>query len=90
MACSRLPLIRVFPTQLNCKMAARWGTGEEMLKACNTQMFSPVNLDEVRTAHVDAYIVLRQDEIVDIDHCVKYSRRIRDGVQDFVTRGWCW
>ncbi|XP_077093435.1 peroxisome proliferator-activated receptor gamma coactivator-related protein 1 [Siphateles boraxobius] len=27
-------------------MAARWGTGEEMLKACNTQMFSPVNLDE--------------------------------------------
>ncbi|XP_059373759.1 peroxisome proliferator-activated receptor gamma coactivator-related protein 1-like [Carassius carassius] len=28
-------------------MAARWGTGEEMLKACNTQMFSPVNLDEV-------------------------------------------
>ncbi|KAK2896585.1 hypothetical protein Q8A67_011073 [Cirrhinus molitorella] len=28
-------------------MAARWGTGEEMLKACNTQMFTPVNLDEV-------------------------------------------
>ncbi|XP_067276796.1 peroxisome proliferator-activated receptor gamma coactivator-related protein 1 isoform X2 [Pseudorasbora parva] len=27
-------------------MAARWGTGEEMLKACNIQMFSPVNLDE--------------------------------------------
>uniref|UniRef100_A0A8C1XHD6 PPARG related coactivator 1 n=1 Tax=Cyprinus carpio TaxID=7962 RepID=A0A8C1XHD6_CYPCA len=30
-------------------MAARWGTGEEMLKACNTQMFSPVNLDEVES-----------------------------------------
>ncbi|XP_073691196.1 uncharacterized protein pprc1 [Garra rufa] len=28
-------------------MAARWGTGEEMLKACNTQIFTPVNLDEV-------------------------------------------
>ncbi|XP_051507902.1 peroxisome proliferator-activated receptor gamma coactivator-related protein 1-like [Myxocyprinus asiaticus] len=27
-------------------MAARWGTGEEILKACNSQMFSSVNLDE--------------------------------------------
>ncbi|XP_016313178.1 peroxisome proliferator-activated receptor gamma coactivator-related protein 1-like [Sinocyclocheilus anshuiensis] len=34
---------------MSCKMAARWGTGEEMLKACNTQMFSPVNLDEVES-----------------------------------------
>ncbi|XP_052007315.1 peroxisome proliferator-activated receptor gamma coactivator-related protein 1 [Xyrauchen texanus] len=27
-------------------MAARWGTGEEMLKACNSQMFSSESLDE--------------------------------------------
>uniref|UniRef100_A0A8C1YUJ8 PPARG related coactivator 1 n=1 Tax=Cyprinus carpio TaxID=7962 RepID=A0A8C1YUJ8_CYPCA len=40
-------LIHVFPRKSSCKMAARWGTGEEMLKACNTQMFSPVDLDEV-------------------------------------------
>lgn len=69
-------------------MAARWGTGEEMLKACNTQMFSPVNLDEVRTAFIDIYTGLRQNEIVDIYHCVRYSRQIGDEVQDFVTRGW--
>lgn len=41
-------LIHVFPRKSSCKMAARWGTGEEMLKSCNTQMFSPVDLDEVR------------------------------------------
>ncbi|TRZ04163.1 hypothetical protein DNTS_032558 [Danionella cerebrum] len=27
-------------------MAARWGTGEEMLKACNTPFFSSTNLEE--------------------------------------------
>ncbi|XP_051504746.1 peroxisome proliferator-activated receptor gamma coactivator-related protein 1-like [Myxocyprinus asiaticus] len=39
-----MQLIHVY--LLSCKMAARWGTGEEMLKACNSQMFPSVNLDE--------------------------------------------
>jgi len=43
-----------------------------MLKACNTQMFSPVNLDEVRTAYIDTYMMLCLNEIDDIYHCAKY------------------
>lgn len=35
-------------TEWSCKMAARWGTGEDMLTACKLEYFSPTTLDEVR------------------------------------------
>lgn len=35
-------------SQSGGKMAARWGTGEEMLTACKLEYFSPTFLDEVR------------------------------------------
>lgn len=40
-------LIHVF-AEWSCKMAARWGTGEEMITAYKTEYFSPMTLDEVR------------------------------------------
>ncbi|MCJ8730734.1 hypothetical protein PDJAM_G00187850 [Pangasius djambal] len=38
-------LIHIF-TEWSCKMAARWGTGEEMLTACKLEYFAPTILDE--------------------------------------------
>ncbi|KAK3554443.1 hypothetical protein QTP70_023017, partial [Hemibagrus guttatus] len=38
-------LFHIF-TEWSCKMAARWGTGEEMLTACKLEYFSSTTLDE--------------------------------------------
>uniref|UniRef100_A0A3B4CCY4 RRM domain-containing protein n=2 Tax=Pygocentrus nattereri TaxID=42514 RepID=A0A3B4CCY4_PYGNA len=42
---SQCGLIHMF-TECSCKMAARWGTGEEIINPCNMEYFSSASLDE--------------------------------------------